>query len=400
LPPSRFHRSPFTAYRLPLTAHHRASLTPDPRPPDLPLSALGEGTGRHLDQLDTLRAFAVLGVLIRHFWPALQPGLDLGARGVHLFFALSGFLITGILLRSRDQVDQAGRGTGLAVRRFYIRRFLRIFPVYYLVLAVTWALAFPDVRSSLPWHLAYGSNVLFAIQGQWPATTSHLWSLSVEEQFYLIWPPLMFLVPRRHIRPVVAGFILAGPFFRVVGYFAGLNWVALQTLLPASFDSLGMGAWLAWIHASPAEAIPGERKQLDKAALLALPVALVIWLHGATGWWPATAWLWLGVENTAWAVLGAWVIDRAARGVEGPVGWVLSLRPLIYLGRISYGVYLIHLFVPDLLYRLTSAANLPYPTQNPAIFLVFTAISVALAAISWHYYEAPINRLKRRFPYA
>ncbi len=169
-----------------------------------PLGALGEGSGEHLDQLDTLRAFAVTAVLIRHFWPELQPGLDLGARGVHLFFVLSGFLITGILLRSRALVEDSGRGTGLAIRRFYIRRFLRIFPIYYLVLAVTWALGFPDVRSGIVWHLAYGSNILFAIENQWPPTTAHLWSLSVEEQFYLIWPLLMLLVPRRHLRTVIA----------------------------------------------------------------------------------------------------------------------------------------------------------------------------------------------------
>ena len=208
-----------------------------------PLGALGEGSGEHLDQLDTLRAFAVTAVLIRHFWPELQPGLDLGARGVHLFFALSGFLITGILLRSRALVEDSGRGSGLAIRRFYIRRFLRIFPIYYLVLAVTWALGVPDVRSGMVWHLAYGSNVLFAIQNRWPQTTSHLWSLSVEEQFYLIWPLLMFLVPRRQLGTAVLAFIFAGPLFRMAGYFAGLNWIALQVLLPASFDTEATPWW-------------------------------------------------------------------------------------------------------------------------------------------------------------
>lgn len=364
-----------------------------------PLSALGEGSGEHLDQLDTLRAFAVTAVLIRHFWPELQPGLDLGARGVHLFFVLSGFLITGILLRSRALVEDSGRGSGLAIRRFYIRRFLRIFPIYYLVLAVTWALGVPDVRSGMIWHLAYGSNVLFAIQNRWPQTTSHLWSLSVEEQFYLIWPLLMFLVPRRHLGTMALAFIFAGPFFRVAGYLAGLNWIALEVLLPASFDSLGLGAWLAWVYTMPAETIPSYRGQLNRAALLALPLVLVTWIEGATDWWPPADWLRLGLEDTAWAVLGAWVIDRAAGGVGGAVGRVLSFRPLVYLGRISYGVYLIHLFVPDLLYRLTSPAGLPYPTRNPGIFLVFSTISIALAAMSWHWYEAPINRLKRRFPY-
>jgi peptidoglycan/LPS O-acetylase OafA/YrhL len=364
-----------------------------------PLGALGEGSGEHLDQLDTLRAFAVTAVLIRHFWPELQPGLDLGARGVHLFFVLSGFLITGILLRSRALVEDSKRGSGLAIRRFYIRRFLRIFPIYYLVLAVTWTLGFPDVRSGMVWHLAYGSNILFAIENQWRPTTSHLWSLSVEEQFYLIWPLLMFLVPGRHLRTVILAFVLSGPLFRMAGYLGGLNWIALQTLLPASFDSLGAGAWLAWIYATPSAETLRYRGRVNRAALLALPVALVTWFSGATGWWPRAEWLRLGFETTAWAFLGVWVIDRAARGVGGTTGRILGFRPLVYLGRISYGVYLIHLFVPSLLYRLTSPAGLPYPTRNPGIFLVFGTISIALAAMSWHWYEAPINRLKRRFPY-
>ena len=108
----------------------------------------------------------------------------------------------------------------------------------------------------------------------------------------------------------------------------------------------------------------------------------------------AQAW----VENTAWAVLGAWLIDHAARGVGGAVGQVLSFRPLVYLGRISYGVYLIHLFVPTLLYQVTSPAGL-------LIRLAIRGFSWSSAQSPspwrrwWHWYEAPINRLKRRFPY-
>ncbi|HSE65976.1 MAG TPA: acyltransferase, partial [Gemmatimonadales bacterium] len=292
--------------------------------PATPLGALGEGSGEHLDQLDTLRALAVTAVLIRHFWAELQPGLDLGTRGVHLFFVLSGFLITGILLRSRALVEDAGRGTGLAIRRFYIRRFLRIFPIYYLVLAITWAVGIADVRSEIVWHLAYGSNILFAIQGHWSLTTSHLWSLSVEEQFYLIWPLLMFLVPRRQLRTVIVASILIGPLFRVTGYLGGLNWVALQTLLPASFDSLSAGAWLAWIYAAPSAETLRYREQVDRVALLAVPVALLTWFIGATGWSLRAGVLRLAFETTAWAFLGVWVIDRAARGVGGTAGRILS----------------------------------------------------------------------------
>jgi peptidoglycan/LPS O-acetylase OafA/YrhL len=161
----------------------------------------------------------------------------------------------------------------------------------------------------------------------------------------------------------------------MAGYLAGLNWIALEVLLPASFDSLGLGAWLAWVYTMPAETIPSYRRQLNRAALLALPLVLVTWIEGATDWWPPADWLRLGLEDTAWAVLGAWVIDRAAGGVGGAVGRVLSFRPLVYLGRISYGVYLIHLFVPDLLYRLTSLAGLP--------------IRLAIRGSSWSSAQSP-----------
>ena len=147
--------------------------------PVTPLGALGEGSGEHLDQLDTLRAFAVTAVLIRHFWPELQPGLDLGARGVHLFFVLSGFLITGILLRSRALVENSGRGSGLAIRRFYIRRFLRIFPIYYLVLAVTWAFGIPDVRSGI---VGFGVRLQHSFRDRESVDPDDLTSLVLERR--------------------------------------------------------------------------------------------------------------------------------------------------------------------------------------------------------------------------
>src|SRR5215831_17608728 len=124
-------------------------------------------TTHYMPQLDGLRAFAVGAVLIHHFFqPARVGGVDFALLGVWLFFVLSGFLITGILLRSRDQLDH-GQKRGRLIRHFYARRFLRIFPLYYLVLALAATFNLSDVRDTLFWHLTYLSNYLFSTQQQW-----------------------------------------------------------------------------------------------------------------------------------------------------------------------------------------------------------------------------------------
>ena len=204
-------------------------------------------TRHYMPQLDGLRAFAVGAVLIHHFFrPPRIGGVDFALLGVWLFFVLSGFLITGILLRSRDQIDHGGCQRGQVLRQFYARRFLRIFPLYYLVLALAATLNLGDVRDTIFWHLAYLSNYLFATQRYWGAVTAHFWSLSVEEQFYILWPALILFAPRQLLLKLIISAIAIGPIFRVVAHFLDFNWIARLTVLPASLDALGLGALLAY----------------------------------------------------------------------------------------------------------------------------------------------------------
>src|SRR5262249_15573796 len=165
-------------------------------------------TTNYVPQLDGLRAFAVGAVLIHHFFkPARIGGVDFALLGVWLFFVLSGFLITGILLRLRDQVDHSGYPSGFALRQFYIRRFLRIFPLYYSVLFMAATIDLGDVRDTILWHLAYISNYLFATRQDWGSITAHFWSLSVEEQFYILWPVLILFAPRRLLLKLIISVI-------------------------------------------------------------------------------------------------------------------------------------------------------------------------------------------------
>jgi peptidoglycan/LPS O-acetylase OafA/YrhL len=367
--------------------------------PASPIKQLGEGSG-HLAQLDALRAFAILAVMVRHFWPAVQPDIDLGSRGVRLFFVLSGFLITGILLRARIMADSVPGSRGYAIRNFYIRRVLRIIPVYYLTLAVTGLLGVNAVHQFLNWHLLFGTNIHFAIQGDYGGPASHLWSISVEEQFYLLWPWIVFFIPLDRLPLVLGAMVLTGPVFRLAGYLAGANWVALNVLPMASLDSLGMGAVLAWFYAAKVERLPALRQTVRRLAGAAIAIILISWTHRSANVPQWGGWVRLIFEDTAWAVLTLWLIDRAAQGFTGTIGRLLEWRPLVYLGTISYGVYLFHLFIPEAWGVLTSAIGFPALNARPLLFLVWSTISVALAAASWHMVERPINNLKTLFPYS
>ena len=172
--------------------------------------------GPHSPQLDGLRAVAVAAVAYSHWLPDWQFGLPFGA-GVHLFFVLSGFLITRILLALRQAPDR-----GAAIARFYARRALRLFPAFYLVLGLAWIADVPLVRDTWAWHAAYLSNVRIASEAQWLGHVSHFWSLAVEEQFYLLWPWLLLATPARWLGAIVGGAMLAGPLVRLVAAGQGL----------------------------------------------------------------------------------------------------------------------------------------------------------------------------------
>lgn len=145
----------------------------------------------YMPELDGLRAIAVGAVLFAHFIPVkYHVSLPFGSAGVQLFFVLSGFLITSILLRSKDVSLRK------ALKNFYARRFLRIFPLYYLLLALCALTGWMSWQEDLPWHVFYLSNVYISQLGHWPSVGGHLWSLSVEEQYYLVWPLVVLLTSK------------------------------------------------------------------------------------------------------------------------------------------------------------------------------------------------------------
>ena len=346
--------------------------------------------GGYKIQLDSLRAIAVVLVLIQHFAPESEQWVRLGDIGVRVFFVLSGYLITGILLQARTEAEQLAETRAWVLLAFYARRFLRIFPLFYAVIIGTALLGSRPMRESWEWHATYLSNIYFYLRGTGHDAVTPLWSLAVEEQFYLVWPFLMLFLRRKLILPLVIGVIIFAPLFRELLVLNGKNAWQASVLMPACLDTLGMGALLAILFS---RLEPKRLQQLTTAALvLGLPLMIVSSCGRA---WSASA-HWVVLVDVSIALFSAWLIHGAAVGFKGVVGRLLSQRPLVHVGAISYGVYLIHNFVPGLVIRLwPQDRNSQSPTYIATLFL----ITFAIASLSWVVFEAPINKLKRHFPY-
>jgi peptidoglycan/LPS O-acetylase OafA/YrhL len=340
----------------------------------------------YMPQLDSLRALAVLAVIYFHyagpsFWPSI--GIVWGALGVLLFFVLSGFLITSILLRDL----QSSQSFGSAYGNFIWRRFLRLYPILPVVLLVGAALNLPYVRETLPVTLTYTYNLYAAATGEWHGPVSHLWTLAVEEQFYLVWPFLLFVCLRRRVPlvPVLVFLIVASFGFRVMLRAMQVEQVPFIALTPSSVDALALGALLALLR--------GRHRII--AAIGA--VGLILWLIATAvpripALWHLSVFFHYEVVTIATAMMFVWVISRAADGFGGVVGKVLNSPALRYIGVISYGVYVFHTFTPYYLILLRAHwVLLPWQFN-----LLAAATTILLAALSWHLLERPIMRAGRK----
>jgi peptidoglycan/LPS O-acetylase OafA/YrhL len=352
-----------------------------------------EGRGTRLAQLDGLRGLAIIGVLVNHL--TYLPGrLQCGWLGVNLFFVLSGFLITRILLDQREQMTTAGGGVLRSLRVFYARRALRIFPLFYLTLAVLWACNFERSRH-FGWMLAtYTYNIRIAFHG-FTQSFDHFWSLCVEEQFYLIWPAVVLIVLPHKLGRFMAVAFLAAPVWRL-----GCMILGVQTRIPlyvptiACLDCLAAGGLLAYFERNK----EGWEWFLTRCRALGIALML-LWLTLSI---LTRTWLWHHVPvewvfgNTAMAFFFAWVVGRAAEPRAGDWGALLRMKWLNYLGTISYSVYVLHKFSPFLWLKLEPFVKIVY-IPAPLAHLV---ISILGGALSWHLLEKPIQSLKRFIPYA
>jgi peptidoglycan/LPS O-acetylase OafA/YrhL len=338
--------------------------------------------GGWLAPIDGLRGVSILMVITAHVY---RPGWERieGRMGVTIFFVLSGFLITRLLLR-----EERDRGA-IDLRAFYIRRAFRLFPLYYFVLAVYCVLLLglrsrPDLHrgfvGALPFYLFYLQEIPFFMAHQAPPFYQS-WSLGIEEKFYFVWPLLAFRFVTRPIGRIgvaaVAFALLSAAHFSPPGRY----------VFP--YASICVGCLAALVDDRP-----GVRERMR--GLLAGPgawVALValVAVHGALAYGPQ----WL-----ADAARVAYPLPVAAfmiASLESPaIGRFLSLGPLVELGRLSYGIYLVHLLVRNAVEGVFGHLPGGLATSGAVVYLATVASSAVVARILSAWLETPLRQLGRR----
>lgn len=338
--------------------------------------------------LDGLRGIAVVFVLFEHFtYNEWFRSWQWGSTGVRVFFVLSGFLITGILLDLRDRFPPLD-----AARRFFSRRMLRLGPAFLVAIALALALGIGSMDRDWPWHLSSLSNVHVWWTGRW-SDAGHFWTLAVEQQFYLLWFPIVVLLPRRWLLPVVLALIVLAPLYRLT-IVAGAS-PFRDVLLPAQTDALAAGALLclAMREARLAPLLAGLSRPRVRWGAVWLVIVFCAMLP-------------LGVPPVA--VL-AWVIVPVLKSVAamaliaGAVAGARDLRllsspPLVWLGTVSYGLYVYHYFVPQAVARYIPLLADPESAGLKLLRLaVWLVIALGMAAASWYLVERPfLSRPARR----
>jgi peptidoglycan/LPS O-acetylase OafA/YrhL len=366
---------------------------------------------RYVPELDGVRGIAIASVMALHFVGASTPGTliervaaktsSYGVWGVDLFFVLSGFLITGILIQAK--------GTQRYFQNFYIRRALRIFPLYYGVLVLLLVTpagvlggldpALVEARRLQPWLWTYLTNVYIGAQQSFSIPYfSHFWSLAVEEHFYLVWPVLILLLSRRAAMTLSIGLAAVALGARIWFSIVTPDLLYASVLTPCRLDSLCIGGWFA-LSASGNRALSLERATRGLAMSAGVVLALSVW-HVATTRIDALV---LPARTTALAVffgLFIYVISR-------PGGWpamqtALRASWLRTLGKYSYGLYVYHGVVAYAMHRFAVDAILTrvvgMHTLAAALLAASgVAVSLLLAVVSYELFEVRFLALKRHF---
>ena len=341
--------------------------------------------------LDGLRGIAIIGVFAHH---AQVPFLAGGFIGVDVFFVLSGFLITALLLQEAEETRR------ISLRAFYIRRALRLLPALAVLLGAL--LLVPRAFGMMRTDAALVSTVSALYASNWVRAfgvldlevLSHTWSLSIEEQFYLLWPPVVAVavalgLRRRWLMLVALAGIAGATIARSVLWTTDESWRRLYNGLDTRIDTLLIGALAALVFAS----LPSVGVLRGRAfRAIALAAALVLGAAMHIGRIDAPA-MYFGVG--ALVSLCAALVVIGAVATDGGIGSLLAFGPLVWIGRISYGLYLWHypvvvgLFDSHRLARLGVAPAWWIPMQIGA--------SLALATASFYLLERPVLRLKARF---
>jgi peptidoglycan/LPS O-acetylase OafA/YrhL len=359
----------------------------------------------HIPALDAIRGLAIVIVTLYRFGGGGEGAarcvehnwlIELGSRGVDLFFVLSGFLITGILYDVKGKEHY--------FRNFYMRRALRIFPLYYgaiaavvfaiPLLSTVWAAEFQPAVENQAWLWLYGANVLQAIRGAWNlGPLNHFWSLAIEEHFYLVWPAVIYFTSRRSALRICGLLFVASVFARAAWLAAGGNDVAAIVLTPLRMDGLVLGSWIAL-------ACRGDGG-LAWLRWWAQPTLLFCGLAAVVA--DALGRRLFGLPTAAWAVTcGAFLVLMLVSRGRSPLNSLGTSKTLQFFGKYSYAMYVFQLPLIYLAAPVATASGIATlcgsQVAGQAVYclVMFTATTL-LAIASWNLFEKRILSLKHRF---
>lgn len=366
----------------------------------------------YFEQLNGIRFIAVFLVLIDHWLIPLNPFSFLGHLGVVIFFVLSGFLITRILFENADSCRYNRSSPFVKMIRFIYRRSLRIFPIYFLLLIIGSFFSLSNFKDVSIWLISYTPNFYIITHNKWIGVWDHLWSLAVEEQYYLLFPYFVFFVsiaryPRLLVCMLLLGLGSRFGFYLMASHDTKETYWMISYVNPlAAIDSFGLGGILAYLFHYQKLVF---EKLVSKSYLL--PVSLMLFIAVLVLSTHA-----IYVHDNIWEI----VFERFFAGIFaffliaqslGNATWIfgrfLTLNWVSFLGQISYGIYLYHNLVYNYYhvdgntiigYLAKFFPNLSLEMPN-FIFLKFglsILIVISLASLSWFFIEKPINRFKNR----
>jgi peptidoglycan/LPS O-acetylase OafA/YrhL len=326
-----------------------------------------------LSQLDGLRFFAVLAVFLYHFFhlPLLWVGVD-------TFFVLSGFLITAILLKNK--------GSKNYYSRFYVRRALRIFPPYFLVLSISLIFLLPELRKYLLWYITFTSNFLEPLYGKAEDPLSPLWSLAIEQQFYLIWPFVVNNISRKGLYKICSITLIVTPFIRIItGQLSG-SFLAVYSLTFCRMDLLCGGALLALLNSEENNVLKKNNFLLAILSGLCAFVFFILVLTVDSFKTSQNSMLFNSIGFGLIAFASIFLIAFILHIKSGFIYKLLTNKPIVYLGSISYMLYLCHYPIIYLFCDLS--------INTFFRFVITASTCVGFASLSWFYFERPLLRFK------
>ncbi|MDT8886878.1 acyltransferase [Aquirufa sp. LEPPI-3A] len=366
----------------------------------------------YFHQLNGIRFIAVMLVLLDHWLIPINPFSFFGHLGVVIFFVLSGFLITRILFENADDCGKNHSSPTAKIIRFIYRRSLRIFPIYFLLMFIGLVLGLSNMRNLWPYLFFYLPNIYIMLKGTWLGIWDHLWSLAVEEQYYLVFPYFILLLsPKRY------PWLFIAMLFIGIGTRLGFslyashdmkenNWMWWYVNPFSAVDCFGLGGVLAYLY---------HYKQTYFQSIKFLKLGLLI-----------SVLLFVGVLNLAkmsefphdnvWsivferfsgAIVALFFIALCIRTDTWELSSFLQGKVISYLGKISYGLYLYHNIVMNyyhnqgntIWYYLTSHLpdfHLELVNFTAYKFLICLSLLIGISSLSWFLVEKPINKYKNR----